>query len=74
MCPSANNISTWPDWYLDELYPLFPDGHIIAEAFVIHSAGGKVPSKDDVDQPGKHKLYSYVKERLKDAIGQFCQV
>jgi hypothetical protein len=40
----------------------------------VHSSGEKVPAKDDVDQLSKANLCSYVKERLKDAIGECCHL
>ena len=49
ICPTENDISKWPEWYLAELYPLFPDGQIIASVFHIHRDEDNVPSKDDVE-------------------------
>jgi hypothetical protein len=73
-CPTPNDIAAWPEWYLSDLYPLFPDGYIVAEGFVVHCAWDKVPSKNDVDQRSKANLYIYVRDRLKDAIGKCCHL
>ena len=72
ICPTANDISEWPEWYLAELYPLFPDGQIIKKVFHIHRED-HVPTKDDVEQPSKANLYNYLKGRLKHAIGECFQ-
>lgn len=73
ICPTENDISKWPEWYLAELYPLFPDGQIIASVFHIHRDEDNVPSKDDVEHLPKANLYNYVKDRLKRAIGECVQ-
>ena len=73
ICPTANDISEWPEWYLAELYPLFPDGQIIEEVFPIHCDEDNVPAKSDVEQLSKANLYNYLKDRLKRAIGECFQ-